>query len=107
MKNKSGQFKKRREEVRESVVKYEDENAIWYTLLGLVIWLVVVSCSVMTCELFGLFDCKEKDDGIIERFTPEPIPVIIPDPDIYNEEEFEELIEKNPLRSNISTYKVI
>lgn len=107
MKNEVKKHKRCKEVVREVCVANEDENAILYTLFGLLIWFIVVSCTIMTCDFFGLLDGGEKDDGKIERFEQRPRPVIIPDPEQYDEEEFEELIERNPIRSTMNDYKVI
>ena len=81
-----------------------DDNAIFYTFLGLLMWLLICGFGAWTLDYCGMLD--KKQDGEIIRL-PKPIPVLIPEFEGVDGEEYESLIEQNPLQSNISSYKII
>lgn len=80
-----------------------DDNAIFYTFLGLLMWLLICGFGAWTLDYCGMLD--KKQDGEIIR--PMPVPVLIPEFEGVDDEEYESLIEQNPPQSNISSYKII
>lgn len=88
---------KRKKQMREPE-EYDDDSAIFYTFLGLLMWLMICWFGAWTLDYCGKLD-KKQDGEIIKS-----MPVLIPE---FEDEDSEEYESQNSSQSDISSYQTI
>ena len=97
--------KKKQSEEKTMISNNNDDFAILYTLLGGLILAVLVTGLFFVACYMG-WD-KPEQPKPEPWYQYKPIPVEIPSDEGLSPEEYEELIERNPIQSNMSDYRTI
>ena len=82
-----------------------DDNAIFYTCIGFLWCIVIVMFVFWVFDYAGLLEVDL--DKEINRPPVEPVPVLIPEFEGVEPEDYDELIKQHPPKSTMSKYKII